>query len=400
MDRIRLLYIDYSDWYGCATRIEGHSPEDMPDDDGAVWPSLLYALDDRDRCLAATFHAGCLRIIVSETEGAFVLLDACLTAGSSEIETDASDWLFPNDRFNKSLLLSGQKCWCGCAFVDVRRKNVCLRCNRTDAPYPRAIKIHRGSESEQDFSVNVGNRRIDIPAGHPFLWWVEDNVGSQYLILHFEGMEILARPSVGADDRTAFEAVSWSRSGYWGDNPAEDNPDLPLEDFAVSLGCLSQWRERLEFDHLRCDACSRLRHDKFGPCCHCGHTQGEQLVRENFLPTREKIRIIHIGECDHLSMWFRELYDVDGNLYHLYHRGGNMYAFRVEDEFILFDRKQGGPYDGAGSNEVIMQQTADVFEFVGQGIECEWCGALYPHDRVPENCYVCQMAVRFVDGTP
>jgi len=245
--------------------------------------------------------------------------------------------------------------------------------------------------------VNVGGKRIALPAGYPFQWRVVDGVGAAYLILYYEGMNILARPRVDAGDITAFEAVSWSTSGN-GLELTEEIPDFPLEDFAVRLGAISQWRERIEIDHLRCNACCRLRQDQIGPCWHCGLAPGEQPKRENFLPTGEKIHIVYIGECDDLSMWFRELYDVEGNLYRLYHRRGNMYAFRVDDEFVLFDRREGGPYDGAGSSEEILKQTADVFDFVDQGTECNMCGAVYPDDQVPGNCYVCQAQLRFGNG--
>ena len=84
-------------------------------------------------------------------------------------------------------------------------------------------------------------------------------------------------------------------------------------------------------------------------------------------------------------MWFRELIGVDGKVYRLYHRGGNMYAFRVEDEFILFDRKQGGPFEGVGSNKKIFQQTADVFELVDRGTMCWFCATVYPDEQVPTS---------------
>ena len=110
MDRIRLVYIDYSGWHGHQIIAEGHSLEDNADNDQAVWPSLLYALDERDRCLTASYYAGRLRVVVSEATGATVLVDTAIAAAPLETYTNASEFLFPHDQFDKSLLSDGQKC--------------------------------------------------------------------------------------------------------------------------------------------------------------------------------------------------------------------------------------------------------------------------------------------------
>lgn len=96
-------------------------------------------------------------------------------------------------------------------------------------------------------------------------------------------------------------------------------------------------------------------------------------------------------------MWFRELVDVDGDRYRLYHRRGNMYAVRLKDDVVLFDRPEGDRHDGAGSNQTILAQTADIFEMVTDGTACYLCQAMYPNDRVPDKCYVCDSQLIFAE---
>ena len=162
MGLIRLLYIDYSDWHRDEFRVEGRTPKDGTADDQALWPRVLYALDDNDRCLTAAFHAGRLRVVASKASRLSVLFDAPISAEHLENETDASEWLFPHDRFDKSLLSSDERCWCGCALVGGYFRTVCLRCKRREAPYAKVTAISCGVGTQSNFVVNVGGNRIEL----------------------------------------------------------------------------------------------------------------------------------------------------------------------------------------------------------------------------------------------
>lgn len=112
--------------------------------------------------------------------------------------------------------------------------------------------------------------------------------------------------------------------------------------------------------------------------------------KENRLSGRPRIKVISIVEREGM-FWFREMRGADGALYRLYHRRGEMYGFNVETDEILFERKEGGPHDGMGPDSLVLEQVADVFEFIhnAEVSNCVECYEDYPVDHVPDICDQC-----------
>ena len=117
--------------------------------------------------------------------------------------------------------------------------------------------------------------------------------------------------------------------------------------------------------------------------------------KEDFRSGQPRIKVIAIKERDGMP-WFRELRGIDGALYRIYHRRGEMYGFNIETEEIIFERKEGDSYCGMTLDGVLLEQVADIFEFIEDcdTVECVGCFEEYPGDRVPKVCDQCGAEVQ------
>lgn len=111
---------------------------------------------------------------------------------------------------------------------------------------------------------------------------------------------------------------------------------------------------------------------------------------ENSRRERPRIKVIAIEEREGMP-WFRELRGADGALYRIYHRRGEMYGFNVKTEELVFERKEGDQYDGMSLDVILLENVADIFEFVEdvELISCIQCFEKYPDAHAPVICDQC-----------